>query len=245
LALSAANALHAFLAREVPVGLLARGVDGALGSSAGRGTSPGSADGSDPPAASASAEELIAAIGFEPRHAYSRWHLEALQDLSRSRIDSPQIALVIFPGAVPELSVDPGDAGDETAGLDSAKNRSRLGIDLMDLPVFILPHPERPFGPCESRMTAAAGRRNCGEHTAGLRVYLLDATLGDLKQVLAVEGRSCIRGDTKRAQRLSARRIEGAQLVSGSKPDLQTIKGDPIHPVDTRKGSILTNDFSR
>src|SRR5215207_8988492 len=56
------------------------------------------------PAASASAEELIAAIGLEPRHTYSGRHLEPLQDLSRSRVDSPQIALVAFPSAVPELS---------------------------------------------------------------------------------------------------------------------------------------------
>jgi hypothetical protein len=45
------------------------------------------------------------------------------QDLSRSRIDAPQIALVTFPGAVPELPVDPGDPGDEAVGLDRAKNR--------------------------------------------------------------------------------------------------------------------------
>ena len=175
---------------------------------------PGSADGSHFPAASASAEELIATIGFESRHAYSRRHLDALQDLSRSRIDTPQVTLVIVPGAVPELSVDPGDSGDETAGLDDAKNRPCLGIDLMDLPVRILPHPERPFGPREPRVTTAVGRRNRGQHTAGLRIDLLDATLGDLKQVLAVEGRSGMRGDIQRAERLSARRIEGVQLVS-------------------------------
>src|SRR2546430_14509883 len=63
----------------------------------GRGTSPRSAYGSHLPAASASAEELIAAIGLEPRHAHSRRHLKALQDLSRSGIDSPHIALVAFP----------------------------------------------------------------------------------------------------------------------------------------------------
>ena len=59
---------------------------------------------------------------------------------------------------MPELAVDPGDAGDEAAGLDGAKNRSRLGIDLMDLPVPTLAYPERPFGPCEPRVTATAGR---------------------------------------------------------------------------------------
>jgi hypothetical protein len=120
-----------------------------------------------------------------------------------------------------------------------------LGIDLMDLPVPILPHPERPFGPREPRVTAAAGRRDRGEHTAGLRIDLLDAISGELEQVPAVEGRSCIRGDVNRAQRLPARRIEGDQLVSGGKPDVLTVKRNPMHVVDTRKGSMLTEDLGR
>ena len=52
-----------------------------------------------------------------------------------------------------------------------------------------------------------------------------------------------MRGDINRAQHLPARRIEGVQLVSGSKPDVLTVKCDPMHLVDTRKGSILTEDF--
>src|SRR4029453_9225139 len=118
----------------------------------------------------------------------------------RSWIDSPHIALVVFPGAVPELSVDPRDPGAEAVGLDRAKNRPRLGIGFMEFAVAILPPPERPFGPRESRVTAAARRRDRGEHTAGLRVDLLDAILGELEQVLAVEGRSRMRGDVDRAQ---------------------------------------------
>jgi hypothetical protein len=102
-------------------------------------------------------------------------------------------------GTVPELSVDPGDPGDEAIGLDRAKNRPCLGVDLMDLPVPILADPERPFRPREPRVTAAAVRRDRGEHTAGLRIDLLDAILGQLKQVLAVEGRSGMRGDIDRA----------------------------------------------
>src|SRR6266581_6924035 len=98
----------------------------------------------------------------------------------------------------------------------------------MDLPVPILPHPERPFGPCEPRVAAAAGRRDRGEHSAGLWVDLLDAILGELKQVLAVEGRSGMRGDIDRAQRLSARGIEGGQLVSGRKPDVLTVVRDSM-----------------
>ena len=109
----------------------------------------------------------------------------------------------------------------------------------MDLPV--LPHPERPFGPREPRDTAA-GRRDRGEHTAGLRIDLLDAIPGDLKQVLAIEGRSGMRGDSDRAQRLPARGIEGSQLVSGGKPDVLTVKRDAMHVLDTGKGAILTDD---
>src|SRR5439155_18510881 len=92
-----------------------------------RGASPGPADGPHLPALAASAEELIAAIGLEPRNADSGRHLEPLQDLSRSRIEPPQVALVTFPGAVPQLSVDPGDPGDEAVGLDRAKNRPCFG----------------------------------------------------------------------------------------------------------------------
>ena len=88
-----------------------------------RGDSPGPANGSHLSAASASAEELIAAIGLEPRHAYARRHLEPLQDLSCLRIDSPQLGLITFPGGVPELPIDPTHPGDEAVGLDGAKNR--------------------------------------------------------------------------------------------------------------------------
>jgi hypothetical protein len=146
-------------------------------------------------------------------------HHERFQDFSRSRIDSPHLALVTFPGAVPELAVGPGDPGDEAIGLDRAKNRSGPGIDLIDRPVPILPHPERPFGPREPRVTTAAGRRDRGEHTAGLRIDLVDAVLRELKQVLAVEGRSRMPGDIDRAQDRPARRIEGVQSVSGRETD--------------------------
>src|SRR6516225_8927262 len=141
-----------------PLRSLARGVDGALGAAVRRRASLGPADGPHPPAPSSSAEELLAPIGLEPRNLHPGRHLEALQDLSRSRIDSPQIALVAFPGAVPELSVDPSDPGDEAVGLDRAENRPGLGVNLIDLPVPVLPDPWRPFGPREPRVTAAAGR---------------------------------------------------------------------------------------
>src|SRR5580658_3029425 len=162
-------------------------------------------------AAASAAEKLIAAIGLEPRHAHSRGHFESFQELSGSGIDTRQSPLITLPSAVPELPVDPGDTGDEAIGLDGAKNRPCFGIDLMNLPLPILPHPQRPFRPCEPRVTAAAGRRDGGEHSAALRIDFVDAILGDLIQVPAVEGRSGVRGDIDRAHGLAAGRIEGDQ----------------------------------
>jgi hypothetical protein len=113
----------------------------------------------------------------------------------------------------------------------------------MDLPVPILTHPERPFGPREPRVTAAARCRDRGEYAARLWIDLLDAIFGELKQVLAIEGRSCMRGDIDRADGLPARRIEGVQRVSGSKPDVLPVIRDAMHVVDTGKGTILTDDL--
>src|SRR5262249_58588773 len=141
------------------------------------GAAPGPAATPHGAAPSASAEEQIAAIGLEPRDAHASRHLKRLQHFSRSRVDSPELALVAFPGAVPHLAVDPGDPGDEAVGVDRAKDGAGLGIDLIDLPLTIVSHPERAFGPRHSRITAAAGRRDRGEHPAGLRIDLLDAIL--------------------------------------------------------------------
>lgn len=71
----------------------------------------------------------------------------------------------------------------------------------------------------------------------------MDAILGDLKQVLAVEGRSGMRGDIDRAQHFPARRIEGIQLVSGRKPHMLSVERNAIHMVNTRKGAIFADDF--
>ena len=100
------------------------------------------------------------------------------------------------------------------------------------------------MGPRESRDTAA-GCRDRGEHTAGFRIDLLNAILGELEQVLPIEGRSRMRGDIDRTQHLPACRIEGDQPVSNGKPDVLTVIRDSMHAVDTRKGSILTDDFGR
>jgi hypothetical protein len=182
-------------------------------------------------------------IGLKSGNADPARHLDTLKNLSSSRIDSPQITVITFPGRVPELSIDPGDSGDEAVGLDGAKNRACIGIDLMDLTIPILSDPEGPFGPRESRVTATAGRGDGGEYTASLWINLLDAILGNLKQVLAVECRSCVRGDIDRAHCLAASRIEGIQRVSSRKPDVLTVIGDSMYVVAAWKRTIFTNDF--
>src|SRR5262245_24317259 len=80
---------------------------------------------------------------------------------------------------------------------------------------------------------------------ASLRIDLLDAILGELKQMPAVERRSCPRRHDDRAHNRPGHRIEGVQLVSGSKPDMLSVIRNPMHLVDPRKRAILTNDFGR
>ena len=90
------------------------------------------------------------------------------------------------------------------------------------------PHPEASLGPGQARVAAVAGRGNGGDHRAGRRVDLLDAVLGDLEQVPAVERRAGVRGHVDRAQRLAARRIQGVQLVAGGEPDVPAVVGDAV-----------------
>src|ERR1041385_3393280 len=201
------------------------------------------ADGSDLAAAPAAAEERIAAVGFEAGNARSRRHLDDLLDRAGLLIDAPQFALVALPGAVPELAVEPGHAGDETVGFDGAKHRPGLGIDLIDLALAIVTDPEHAFGPGEPGVAAVAGRRDGGDDAAGLRVDLLDALFEQLKQMLAVEGRAGMRRHFDGARRRPGRRIEGVQSVARSEPDMVAVERDAVHMVDARKRAILADDF--
>src|SRR5262249_6665964 len=161
----------------------------------------------------------------------------------RSGINSSQIALVTFPGAMPELSIDPRHTGDKALRFDRAKNRTRLRIDLMNLPVAILSNPERSFGPRQPRVPAATRRSDCGDDASGLGVDFLDVRLGQLKQVRPVVRRSCMRGDVDRPQRLPAFRVQRGDRVSGSKPDVLSVIRDAVHTIDARKRTVFTHDF--
>jgi hypothetical protein len=170
-------------------------------------------------------------------------HIKPLKNFSGPRIDSPQVTLVTLPGGVPELSVDPGNSGDEAVGLDGAENGTCFGIDLMDPSLPILAHPECPFSPGESRVAAAPRGGYRRDDKAGLRIYLLDAILGQLKQVRPIKGSSGVRCDLDRAQLLSARRIESVQLVSGREPNVLAVIRNSVHAVDPWKWSVLLDDF--
>src|SRR5207253_10606489 len=135
--------------------------------------------GADLSAQSAAAIEQVCPVGLEPADTGAARHLQPLEHGAALRIDSADIALVVFPGAVPQLAVDPGHAGDEAVGLDGAHNGARLGIDLVDLAIAVLPHPQAALGPGEARVAAVAWRRDRCYDIAGGGIDLVDARFGD------------------------------------------------------------------
>src|SRR5450631_544038 len=192
-------------------------------------------------AVAAAAEERVATVRLESRHADAGRHVDLLQNLAGLRIDPAQFAFVGFPGAVPEFAVDPGHAGDEAVRLDGANDRPGLRIDLMNPAVAMLPNPERSFRPGHAG-SAAIGRWNAGEHAAGLRIDLLDAIAGDLEQVLAVKGGSRMRGNIERAHRFPARGVDRVQRVAGRDPDMGPVIADTSDIRDIRKGAVFADD---
>ncbi|CAM5442605.1 hypothetical protein [Rhodanobacter lindaniclasticus] len=192
-----------------------------------------------PPAA---VEPRLAVVGGEPRHAGARRHVELLQHLAGGRVDPPQAALVVLPGAVPALVVDPGDAGDEAVGFDRAQDRAGRGIDLVDLAPAILADPQRALGPGQARV-AVARRGDGGQHATALRIDLADAVLGDLEQVVAVERGAGVGGDVEGAQHLAVGRVTGVQPRAGGEPHMLAIAGDAMHAIDVRVRSVLDGDL--
>src|SRR5262249_24922513 len=112
-----------------------------------------------------------------------------------------------------------------------------------DPPTPVLSHPERPFRPREPGVATAARRRDGREHATSLRIDPLDAVLGDLEQVLAIEGGSRVCGDVDRAHRLAGLRIEGVQLVAGRNPDGAAVECAAGPRVGAREGTILAENL--
>src|SRR5580704_5503401 len=91
-----------------------------------------------------------------------------------------------------------------------------------------------------------AVRFDGAKNRAGLRIDLIDllvAILGDLKQVFAIESRSCMCRDIDRAHHLSARGIKSIQLIARCKPDVLTVIANSMHSVSSRERAILLDDF--
>ena len=113
----------------------------------------------------AAAEEPVAAVGFEPRHAHRRAASRAAPGPRRFR-GSTRRSSLSSPSQVPCQSSPSTQVTPVTKRLDSMVRRIApvCGIDLMDLALAILPDPERAFGPGQPGIAAAAGRRDRGEH---------------------------------------------------------------------------------
>jgi hypothetical protein len=148
-----------------------------------RSAATGASHGADLAAVAAAAEQQVASVRFEAADVNAVGHGQRLEDRARFGIDPPQLALVTLPGTVPELAVDPGDAGDEAIGFDRAQDRAGLRIDLMDLALLILRDPERPFGPGEPRRVTRRRRGDRRQDRAGGGIDLLDAVGRQLIQV--------------------------------------------------------------
>ena len=102
------------------------------------------ADGADFSGGASTTIEEIAAVGFKAAYADARRHFHALQNLASFGIDMTEIALLPFPGAVPEFTIDPGDAGHETIRLDRFQDFSRFRIDLVNLSIADRPTQSEP-----------------------------------------------------------------------------------------------------
>src|SRR6185437_6912338 len=128
---------------------------------------------------------------------------------------------------------------DEAVGLDGAQDRARVRIDLMDQAGPVRADPERAFGPGEPGVAATGRRRGGGEPAVRFWIDLLNAILGDLKQVFSVEGGARMRSNIDRAHRRPGRRIKCAQFVSGGKPDILTVVGDAMDAIRARKRAVF------
>src|SRR5262245_10504056 len=194
-------------------------------------------------AAGAAAVEDAGAVGLHAAHRDAGRELEPLEDLARVRIDAAQLALLGFQGRVPELAVRPGHAGDEAIRLDRAQDGAGRGVDLVDLARAVLAHPERALGPGEARVAALGGRRDRGDHLARARVDLLDALIGELPQVLAVEGGACVGGDGELADQRAALRVDRDQALAAGEPDTRAVEGYAVDRFNARIRAVFAEDL--
>src|SRR5262245_5012596 len=203
----------------------------------------GLAHGAHLAAGATAAVEDASPVGLEPAHDGAGGHLEALDDLAGLRIDAAQVALVVLHGGVPELPVHPGDAGDESVRFDRAQDRAGLDVDLVDLPGAVLADPECSLGPGQARVAAVGRRWDGGDHLARVRIHLLNPTVRDLPEVLAVEGGAGLRGDGDFADQPAPVGFERDDALAAGEPDLGAIEGHAVDLVDAGIRAVLAEDL--
>ena len=118
-----------------------------------------------------------------------------------------------------------------------------MRIDLVNLPLPVPSHPQRPLRPGKAGTACAVRRRYGAQHFAGHGIDFFDAISGDLKQVPAVKRRSGGRFGIEGAHRPATFGVESGQSVQGRKPDMPSIIGDARHLRNVRKGAIFGKDF--
>src|SRR5260370_35850883 len=179
----------------------------------------GTPHGANLAAGSTAAIKQVCPIGLEPAdHGIAR-HFEPLEHVAGLRVDPADVALLPFPGPVPQLAVHPGHAGDEAVGFDGALDDAGLRINLVDLAIAVLPHPQTALRPGQPRVAPASGRRDRGTPIAGAGIDLVDPRFRYLVEVRAIEGGACVAGAVERARGLTAFGIEGDRTAPRAGPD--------------------------
>ena len=167
-----------------------------------------------------------------------------LENLARLGIDAADIAAVAVPGGVPQLAVDPGDAGDEAVGIrwcagsprSPGRSGGSCGRDTDRPTASPRPRPgrnrHRRPGPGWS-----TGSCPCRGSILWMRSSAIWKRCRPSKAVPACAATSMERYD------LSALRIERVQPVAGREPDVVAVEGDAVDLVGCRETVRIPGRF--
>src|SRR5262249_23274389 len=204
---------------------------------------PGTAHRTDTAAGAATGVEEVALVRLQAGDLRPLGHRQSGEHLAGLRIDAPDIGVGPLPGGMPQLTVHPGDAGDEAVRLEGAQDSAGLRVDLVDLPLPVRPHPERPPRPGQPGVAPASRCGDGQQHSAGGGIDLLNPVVGDLVEVAPVEGSASVARDVEGAAGLAGGGVDGSELLSGGEPDVPPVEGDPGHVRLPGKGSVLSDDL--
>src|SRR5262249_39181161 len=151
--------------------------------------------------------------------------------------------VLVLPRAVPQLAVDEAHPRDEAVRGDRAQHAAARRIDDVDLALAILADEEEALRPRHAGVAAFARRWNRVHDAAGLGLDLVDALLGDLIEMRAVERGAGVGRDVDRGDGLAARRIERIHPRPSRIPNVLPIERHPRNILDARKRPILTNNL--